>query len=216
MKNGNAQIKEDVGFVFIQGAGLQSWIWERVVSEMKHPVLLIDFPEGENGSRKGLAMRDYNDHIKQQVEVWDIEKYIVVGHSWGGLPALVLSSDLPGRVVGFIAIGATIPKSGGSFLSTFPPAKRLLMHALLRIFGTRPTASAIRKGLCNDLSYDQASEVVDAFVPESIHIYTDRIRAMLPADLPKLYIKLTRDQEMQSSHQDRMIANLNPQSIEQM
>ncbi|WP_411842338.1 alpha/beta fold hydrolase [Salinicoccus sp. HZC-1] len=218
MGDNKGQENENTGFVFIQGAGLQSQIWKMVVSEMENPVLLVDFPEreGENKSRKGLTLQEYNAHIKRQIEAWSVEKFVIVAHSLGGIFALKLSNDLSERVVGFVAVGATIPKSGDSFLSTFPLAKRALMNAILKSFGTRPTESAIRKGLCNDLSYEQANEVVRDFVPESIHVYTGRTDATLPAELPKLYIKLAKDQEMSLSHQDKMIANLSPQKIEML
>ncbi|MEH7013819.1 alpha/beta hydrolase [Neobacillus niacini] len=216
MREIKEQDNEKIGFVFIQGAGLESQIWETVVSEVKSPVLLVNSPkrEGENGLRKSLTLQEYNAYIKRQIEAWQVRKFVIVAHSLGGVLALKIANDLSERLVGFIAIGATIPKNGGSFLSTFPLAKRLLMNVLLSAFGTRPPESAIRKGLCNDLSYEQATEVVRGFVPESIHIYTDRTEAKLPSSLPKLYIKLAKDQEMSLSQQDKMIANLAPQKIE--
>ncbi|MGP4081531.1 alpha/beta fold hydrolase [Pseudalkalibacillus sp. R45] len=207
---------DQIGLVFIQGAGLESSIWEPVVSEMKRPVLLVDFPErqGENKLRQSLTLQDYSDYIKQQIEDWKVRRFVIIAHSLGGVLALNITSDLSERVVGFIGIGATIPKDGGSFLSTFPFAKRLLMNVLLRVFGTQPPESAIRKGLCNDLSHERATEIVRGFVPESIHIYTDQTKANVPTNIPKLYIKLAKDQEMSLSQQNNMIANLAPQKIE--
>ncbi|MDQ0861288.1 alpha/beta fold hydrolase [Bacillus sp. V2I10] len=212
------QENEQIGLVFIQGAGLESRIWEPVVSEIKSPFLLVNFPEreGENGLRQSLTLQDYNAYIKRQIEAWKVRKFIIVAHSLGGVLALKIANDLSESLVGFIAIGATIPKNGGSFLSTFPFAKRFLMNVLLRVFGTKPPESSIRKGLCNDLSPEQATEVVRGFVPESIHIYTDRTKAIVPTNVPKLYIKLTKDQEMSLSQQDKMIGNLAPQKIEML
>lgn len=45
MREIEGQENEQIGLVFIQGAGLKSRIWEPVVSEMKSPFLLVDFPE---------------------------------------------------------------------------------------------------------------------------------------------------------------------------
>jgi hypothetical protein len=61
--------------------------------------------------------------------------------------------------------------------------------------GTKPPDSAIRAGLCNDLSPEQALEIVRGFVPESIRVYTDRVDVSTPA-VPKLYVKLTKDKEL--------------------
>ncbi|WP_449621183.1 alpha/beta fold hydrolase [Robertmurraya sp. Marseille-Q9965] len=216
MREIEGQEHEQIGLVFIHGAGLESRIWEPVVSELKRDFLLVNFPEreGENGIRQELTLQEYNAYIKRQIEAWKVRKFVIVAHSLGGVLALKIANDLSERVVGFIAIGATIPKNGGSFLSTFPFAKRFLMNVLLRVFGTRPPESAIRKGLCNELSPERANEIVRDFVPESIHIYTDQTKAIVPTNIPKLYIKLAKDQEMSLFQQDKMISNLAPQNIE--
>ncbi|MDQ0220161.1 hypothetical protein J2S21_003280 [Peribacillus cavernae] len=86
------------------------------------------------------------------------------------------------------------------------------MSVLLRVFGTLLPESAIRNGVYNNLSLEQATEVVRGFVPESIRIYTDRIEALIPNVL-KLYLKLAKDQELRLSQQDKMIASLVPQNI---
>ncbi|MBD0383221.1 alpha/beta fold hydrolase [Paenibacillus sedimenti] len=208
-------MKERIGFVFIHGAGLESRIWGQVVTGLESPSLLVDFPEreGDKTIRQSLSLQDYITHIKQQIQAWDVLKFVIVAHSLGGVLALKIAEDFSDRLVGFVAVGATIPSQGGSFLSVLPFAQRTLMRVLLRAFGTQPPESAIRKGLCNDLSPDQANEVVRGFAPESVRVYTDRIEA-LPPRVPKLYLKLMNDQEMNPSHQDKMIANLAPQHVE--
>jgi pimeloyl-ACP methyl ester carboxylesterase len=111
---------------------------------------------------------------------WEVKKFIIVAHSIGGVLALKIASLLPDRVVGLVAVGAAIPEQGNSFLSAMTFAKRTLMRVLLRIFGTRPPESAIRQGLCNDLTPEQSAAIVRDFVPESIRLYTDRAEAAAP------------------------------------
>jgi hypothetical protein len=43
------------------------------------------------------------------------------------------------------------------------------------IHGTKPPESAIRQGLCNDLTNDQANEIVNSFATESLHLYMDHV-----------------------------------------
>jgi pimeloyl-ACP methyl ester carboxylesterase len=211
------QTQEKIGFVFIYGAGLERRIWEKVAEGLESPSLLVDFPlrNGTYESRQGLTLEDYVIHIKRQVEEWHVQKIVLVAHSLGGILALRIASDLSDRLTGFVAIGAAIPKKGGSFLSILPFPKRILMSILLRIMGTRPPESAIRNGLCNDLSTEQTAEVVQGFVPESVRVYTDQIDASVPK-VPKLYIKLSKDKEFSPSLQDKMIANLSPQQIKSL
>jgi pimeloyl-ACP methyl ester carboxylesterase len=203
-----------LGFVFVNGAGLESRIWDKVVEGFDFPCLLVDFPLRRDTveSRKELALADYVTHLKGQVEEWGIRRFVIVAHSLGGVLALRLASELSDRLAGFIAVGAAIPKKGGSFLSVFPFPKKILMSVILRKMGTQPPEAVIRAGLCNDLSKEQAEEIVRGFIPESVRVYTDRVDVSVPA-VPKLYVKLSKDKEFSSSLQNKMISNLSPQSV---
>lgn len=206
--------QEPIGFVFVHGAGLQANVWKKVVEGFGHPYLLIEYPLRESSfdSNRGLSLDKYVEHIKKQVDEWEIPKVIVVAHSLGGILALRLASELNDRLAGIIAVGAVIPKNGGSFLSIMPLPQKLIMSVLLRTLGTKPPESAIRKGLCNDLKPDQATEIVKGFIPEAVRVYTDQINVSVP-DVPKLYVKLANDKQLSPSLQDKMISNFSPQTV---
>jgi pimeloyl-ACP methyl ester carboxylesterase len=192
---------------------LNSKIWERVAAGLESPCLLIDYPNpygnaaGVQTSRRNLSMQDYIAHMNGQIAAWEVRKFVIVAHSLGGALALKVAATWPDRLVGFAAIGAVIPQRGGSFLSTMPFPKRILLAALLRLAGTKPPESAIRQGLCSDLSPEQTEAVVSGFVPESIRVYTERIGATAP-DVLKLYVKLGQDRELPLPLQERMASNL--------
>ncbi|CAG7646850.1 alpha/beta fold hydrolase [Paenibacillus allorhizosphaerae] len=209
------QSLESIGFVFIHGAGLNSGIWKTVANQLEYPYLLVDFPQRQSpkAMRHHLTLHDYTTHIQKQIEAWKVKKFVIVAHSLGGIPALQIASAMQDRLAGFAAVGAAIPANGGSFLSIMPPAKRAMMHVLLRVFGTQPPESAIRSGLCNDLTAEQTEEIVRGFAPESIRVYTDRTEAPIP-NAPKLYVKLTNDREFGLPQQDRIISHLAPDHVE--
>ena len=208
-------LHEKTGLLFVAGAGLDARIWSRVASSLDHPCLLAQFPNrgGTPDTRKSLSLNDYVAHLKEQAEAEEPRKWILVAHSLGGVPALQLAAELGDRVVGFVAVGAAIPRPGGSFLSTLPLPKRLLLSAILRMAGTKPPEAAIRAGLCSDLSAEQAAEIVHGFVPEALRVYTDHLEVSAPP-IPKLYIKLLQDKEFGLPLQERMIANLAPDRVE--
>ncbi|WP_080832237.1 alpha/beta fold hydrolase [Cohnella massiliensis] len=205
---------EKTGFVFIHGAGLNGRVWSRVAENLDAPCLLAEFPcrEGPAESRGGLSLAEYADCLRRQIEAWGTRRFVLVAHSLGGLPALRLASELSDRVAGFVAVGAAVPKNGGSFLSALPWPRRAIMAGILRKMGTKPPEGAIRAGLCNDLPADLAEAVVRGFVPEAVRAYTDRTDAPVP-DVPRLYVKLTRDKEFGPALQNRMIANLAPHAV---
>jgi pimeloyl-ACP methyl ester carboxylesterase len=204
----------DVGLVFIHGAGLQGAIWKDVVEEMEAPCLQVNYPlrEGTADARSNLSLMDYAACIKAQVEAWPVKRFVIVAHSIGGVVALPLAQQVEERIAGFVGIGAAIPGQGGSFLSTLQLPKRWLISFFLRKWGTVPTEAALRAGLCNDLSEQQAAEVVKGFLPEAMRLYTDRSDAPVP-EVPKLYVTLTKDKQFSASQQRRMVASLSPHAV---
>ncbi|GIO67907.1 alpha/beta fold hydrolase [Paenibacillus cookii] len=198
------------GYVFIHGAGLNGGIWKQVMHRLPVPCLSIDFPfrQAEDAIRQKMSLHDYIADINNQIDRWGVERFILVAHSLGGVPALRIAADRREQVAGLAAVGAVIPADGGSFLSVFPPAQRILMAALMRTFGTRPPEQAIRKSLCSGLSPEQAGEIAKHFTPEPLRIYTDKINAHWPAGIPSLYVRLEQDRELPAKLQERMIQNL--------
>lgn len=207
-------MQEKIGFVFMYGAGLESRIWSKVVEGFEHSYLLAESPLRDRSvdSRRRLSLEDYVTHMKKQVDEWGFHKIVLVAHSLGGVLALKLASELSDRLAGLVAVGAAIPKNGGSFVSVMPFPQKIIMPAILRTLGTKPPEAAIRAGLCNDLSPDQAAEIVQGFIPEAVRVYTDRTHVSVP-EVPRLYVKLTKDKEFSLSLQNQMIANLSPQSV---
>ncbi|MGG4105843.1 alpha/beta hydrolase [Paenibacillus lautus] len=211
------KFKEELGFVFIHGAGLNGGVWDFVVEGLGHPCLKVDYPlrDGAEISGHHLALEDYVNHMAEQVRTWGTNKFVIVAHSLGGVLAIELASRFTGRVAGFVAIGAAIPKRGGSFVSALPFPLRVIMPIILKTAGTKPPGSAIRTGLCSDLPEEVASRIVAEFVPEARRVYTDRVQASIP-DVPKLYVKLTQDKEFGLSMQESMIANLSADGVESL
>lgn len=209
--------KEELGFVFIHGAGLNGGVWDCVVEGLGHPCLKVEYPLRDRNVVSGhhLGLEDYVNHMAEQVRTWGTNKFVIVAHSLGGVLAMELASRFTGRVAGFVAIGAAIPKRGGSFVSVLPFPLRAIMPIILKTAGTKPPESAIRHGLCSDLPEEQASRIAAEFVPESRRVYTDRVQASIP-DVPKLYVKLTQDKEFGLSTQESMIANLSADGVESL
>ncbi|WNQ10883.1 alpha/beta hydrolase [Paenibacillus aurantius] len=211
------QEEGEYGLVFVHGAGLRSEVWEGVVKNLGLPYLLADLPRRNEPveARGELTLEDYAASLREQIRAWPVPRVVLVAHSLGGVVALRAASGLEDRLAGFAAVGAAIPRDGGSFVSALPWPKRLILSVVLKKMGTRPPESMIRAGLCSDLAPEQASKVVKAFVPEAVRAYTDRCEAAVPS-VPRLYMKLTKDKEFSSSLQDRMIRHLQPNRVAEL
>ena len=199
----------ELGLVFVHGAGLGGWIWEGMAPELEFPYLFADFPErhGAVDARTRLSLDDYVRHVREQVDAFPADRLALVAHSLGGIIALRLAAGLGGRVAGFAGVGAAIPPDGGSFLTSLPLPKRAFLSIAMRVAGTKPPASALRSGQCNDLDEQTTDEVVRRFQPESRAVYFERVDAAVP-EVPRIYVHLTEDKEFGSALQRRMARNL--------
>ncbi len=197
---------------FIHGAGLGSWIWKDVISRLDLPALALDFPDRDKAAAgKDLRLEDYSRRLAAGLEAWGPSRIILVAHSIGGVVGLKVAARLGARLAGFVAVSAAIPRHGGSFLSCLSFPGRLILPLVIRLAGTKPPASAIRKGLCSDLDADRTAQVVGSYVPESPFLYTDPCGVPSPLTNPKarsLYIKLGQDREFPPGTQDSMARNL--------
>jgi pimeloyl-ACP methyl ester carboxylesterase len=184
-----------------------SWIWKDLIAELKEPTLAIDYGDASRTPKKQLSFDDYVEHTVQAIEAWGVESVVLVAHSLSGVIALAVAEKLGAKSAGFVAISATIPKNGGSFLSCLPLPQRLVMSVMMRLVGTRPPDAAIRKSLCTGLSDAAAKEVVERFQPESVGVYVTQCNALTP-QCPRLYVTLTNDHNFGLPLQQKMAANL--------
>lgn len=198
-----------LGIIFISGAGLQPWIWQEVTKEISLPYAAVDFTElKKNKQLNDITVDDYVQAALAQATALNVEKVIIVTHSIGGIIGVELTKKLGDKVAGFIAVCAAIPRPGKSFLSLFPFPQSFITGMIMRIVGTKPPASAIKSGLCNDIDDTTASRVADSFDPESIKLYATPTSPTPLPQVPSLYIITTNDKEYPQDLQRTMAEQL--------
>ena len=79
----------------------------------RHRVIFVDRPGLGFSARKsgeGSSPSDQATVLRDLLDALDIDRAIVVGHSWGGTLALTFALDFPGRVAGLVLVApATHP-----------------------------------------------------------------------------------------------------------
>lgn len=208
-------MKNNIGLVFIHGAGLGSYIWDDVKSKIGMPSLMINFPNRNKGDKvnENLKVMDYVNPIVKEIKQWDQQRVILVTHSIGGMIGLKVAEEIMHQQLsGFIAISSIIPITGGSFISSLPFPQNIMTNFLVKFAGTKPSKAAIIKGYCNDLTPDQTKRVVEKFTPEAKSIYYERISTKIP-EVKKMYIKLLNDKELSVELQDKMAKNLKADKV---
>jgi len=177
-------------------------------------MLLIEFPNREVDGKANVKLRfeDYVEKAISETTVFEKQKLVLVVHSIGGLIGLRIAERFQDRIMGFVAIGAAIPKNGNSFVSCLPFPQKIILPILMKIVGPKPPRAAIENGLCNDLNGIQTEAVVQNFTPESKFLYTDKSNSVIP-ETKKLYVQLTKDNEFPIPVQQKMAENLQCKNI---
>ncbi|WP_127505867.1 alpha/beta fold hydrolase [Actinoplanes solisilvae] len=187
--------------LFLSGAGLAAWIWDDVRRDLA-------------GSRQTLvAVRPTNDrarladYARAAVDSAPPGRFAIVAHSSGGVIGSEIVRQTPDRVSAFLALTAVIPSPGESFLSAMPRPTRWLLNAAMRLAGTRPPDSAVRRGIAHGLNERVADHIVTDFTPESPHLYRDRTT---PGEwtAPRGYLHTTKDRELPIALQRQCAKNL--------
>lgn len=105
-------------FVLVPGAWMGGWSWHpvaRLLRESGYDVVAVTLPGLSYGSDPaGLRMADAVDALVSEVEGRDLQKVVMVSHSWGGYPATAAAHRLAGRIAKVIYYGAVVPERGTS------------------------------------------------------------------------------------------------------
>lgn len=205
---------DSVGIVLIHGAGLNGSVWDDLIEEINIPTLPIDFSniKPDSNAISKLTFEDYINSATNQLNGWKKDHFIIVAHSIGAFVGLILANHFNHKLIGFVAIGSIIPVSGNSFVSSLSVPQKLIMPLILKFFGTKPPKKLIVSELCNDLTAEQTSKILDEFIPESKALYRTKIKFTLP-DTNRLYIKLGIDKSIPCTFQDKMAKNLKAHKI---
>jgi len=189
--------------IYLSGAGLSPTIWDGVRAKTALPNEALTYSREKSTTLKS-AVQD----VLAQTQKLNATQYIIVAHSLGGVVGLELARELGEKMTAFVAVGATIPASGKSFVDMLPFPQRFIMPTLLKIAGTKPPVSAIRKGLCNDLNEQQTTGIIEAFTPEPIDLYIGKNSASVLPSSKYLYVRTTNDKQIAPSRQARMARQL--------
>ncbi|MGH9032722.1 MAG: alpha/beta fold hydrolase [Acidimicrobiia bacterium] len=212
--------------VLVHGGGHGSWCWEPLRAHLEAPVLAVDLPprsirggEGRHADVPELAtltIGDFAAAVLADVDAAGHDRFVLVGHSMGGLTISEVARRAPTRVAHLVYVSAIVPPEGLSAVEAMPVELRQPTRAAIdahRDGGANPVGglddTALRFMFCNDMDEDQTRFVLDnAGTEVAVALAEPAWRAGIPAELPKTYVKLLRDQSLPPELQDNLISNL--------
>jgi pimeloyl-ACP methyl ester carboxylesterase len=124
----NSAALESHTFVLVHGAWHGGWCWRRVAARLRaagHAVYtptLTGLGERAHLLRSGLTIGDFATDVVNVIEAEELERVILVGHSFAGGPISVVADRKPEALEGLIYLDAVVLEDGESAFSKLEPA----------------------------------------------------------------------------------------------
>jgi pimeloyl-ACP methyl ester carboxylesterase len=212
--------------VFVHGGAHGAWCWEPLIPYVDGQPVAIDLPPKSIRGGPGrfetlpelriLTIDDFTRSLLEDVDAAGIERFVLVGHSMGGVTISEVARRAPDRVEHLVFVSCMVPPEGRSAIEALPEdLQDMTRHAVeeARRGGDNPIGGldeqAIRSMFCNDMDEEQVRFVLDRTGTEAAVVLAERVtRAGIPPELPKTFVKLLRDQSLPPDRQDVLVENL--------
>lgn len=212
-------------FVLVHGGAHGAWCWEPTRPHLDGTALAVDLPpKGIRGVPapdpvpEELATTTLDDFATSTIDDIDaagIDRFVLVGHSMGGLTMCEVAARVPERVAHLVFVSCMVPPEGGRVVEGVPSHSREAATQVLEQVGAgsfpsvRMDDTTITSMFCNDMTPEQTRFVLEHTGLEVGPVFGEKVsRAAVPPDLPKTYVRLARDEGLPPADQDEAIARL--------
>jgi pimeloyl-ACP methyl ester carboxylesterase len=193
------------GVVLVHGGMHGSWAWDPVVPLLDGPTCAVDLPgRGRRPVPLGsVTLDDCVAAVLEDADAAGFDRFVLVGHSLGGVTLTETGFRHPDRVAHLVYVGALIPPPDtsastmltGSDLGTEDGVLPLLDEELARsLFG-------------NDLDDEQWALHWKGLVNDAAGIMNAHVTGY-PKGIPITYVSMLQDQPVPPALVEQMLPNL--------
>lgn len=218
----------DSTFVLVHGGTCGAWCWAALAPFAPGRVLAVDLPPkavrgvpvrgaARSPELAAVGVDEFASSVIADVDAAGIDRFVLVGHSMGGLTVSEVARRVPDRIEHLVFVSCLIPPDRGSIIDALPEELRVMVRAAVSEavagesgagMGGLDEATLLRM-FCNDLDESQTQLVLAHMGAEAPRAFADPVtRVGIPPMLPKTYVRLARDQALAPEYQDRQIENL--------
>jgi len=215
--------------VLVHGGGHGAWCWAPVLDHLAADALAVDLPPksvrggpdrfADLPELRTLTVGDFAASVLADADAAGVDRFVLVGHSLAGVTIPEVARRAPDRVAHLVFLSCTVPAEGGSTLDRLhDEVAAMARENLARARATPPTGARgtspmpddmLRHMFGTDLDDTAMQLVLDRFGTEVMGVIDEPVsRAGVPPDIPKTWIRLTRDAVLAVADQDQSIAYL--------
>ena len=197
------------GLVLVHGGHHDSSCWRLTTPLMELPTIAVDLPGRGQRPADGtpISIERCAAAVLEDADAAGFERFVLVGHSMGGLTIPRVALQAPERVAHLVFVGALAPAVGENVNSALgvdvapdqpdetmlPPLPDELCRAM---FG-------------NDMTDEQWAIAGAGIVAEAAFLFRDRVTGY-PSDVPVTYVGMTEDVPVPPELAERMMEQLGP------
>jgi pimeloyl-ACP methyl ester carboxylesterase len=193
------------GLVLVHGGMHGSWAWDPILPLLELPAVAVDLPG--RGKRpvdlRSVTLDDCVAAVLEDADAAGFDRFVLVGHSLGGLTITETGFRHPDRVAHLVYVGALIPgpgQSGGQLMTGDDVAGE---------DGTLPVLpeELARTLFGNDLDDEQWAHHWKGLVPDALGIMNARVSGY-PTGVPITYVSMLQDQPVPPALVEQMLPHL--------
>lgn len=189
-----------VPLVLVHGGMNSSLAWAPILPLLKSSAIAIDLPgRGNNpGNLASITLDDAVATVLKEADGAGFDRFVLVGHSLGGVTITETAFRHPERVVSLVYVGALIPGPGqtAAELMGVPPLETMPVlgeDIAKALFGT-------------GLSDEQWAEHYAELVPDAPGLMNATVSGY--PQTPATYLSMTQDQPVPPALARQMVTNL--------
>ncbi len=211
--------------VLVHGGAHGAWCWEWMTPLLDGDALAVDLPpqairgvhrQFDLPELRTLTIGDFTESVLSDVDAVGFERFVLVGHSMGGLTISDVAGRVPDRIEHLVYVSCMVPPEGKSAIDALPEELREMTRQAVEEAnrgGDNPIGSldeqTTRTMFCNDMDEEQTRFVLEHTGTEVSAVLAEpNSRAGIPPELPKTFVKLLQDQSLPPDTQDVLIQNL--------
>lgn len=205
------------GFVLVHGGYHGAWCWEAVRPLLKWPSVAVDLP-GRGARpvpRRAAALEACVAAAIEDADAAGLDRFVLVGHSLGGLTISEVANRHPGRVAHLVYLAAlALPPGRTVFDLYYPDGGAPVIDATAEVVPLLDEGTDYHM-YAGDLSTEEFAAARARCVPEPLGMFEATVSGY-DSGVPATYVRCTRDGAITAGMTDEMLRHLRPAVLHQI